>query len=255
MRPVRLATVLVLAALVAPAQAFAHSGLTSRNNLPIPEVMFAWAAAAVLVVSFAALAVLWPNSRMEETPWRPLPWGVGRALGSRPVEILCGAIGVALLVVTIYAGYAGVQSGANNFAPAFILIICWVGLVIASLLLMRLVPAPQPAGVAIGSELRSGYRYVIESVPIRSVLLLLAIVSTMSVPYSVLMPAFVSEVLHGGPGALGWLMTATGVGALAGTVYLAARPSVVGLGRVMAQATLLLGGGLIAFSLSRSIWL
>jgi hypothetical protein len=134
MRPARLAALLVLAALALPAQAFAHSGLTSRQNLPIPEVMFAWAAAAVLVVSFAALAVLWPKSRMEETPWRPLPWGIGRVLGSRAVEIACGTIGVALLVLTIYAGYAGVQSGANNFAPTFILIITWVGLVIASLL-------------------------------------------------------------------------------------------------------------------------
>jgi MFS family permease len=92
-------------------------------------------------------------------------------------------------------------------------------------------------------------------VPIRSALLLLAIVSVVSVPYTVLMPAFVSEILHGGPGALGWLMAASGVGALGGTVYLAARPSVVGLGRVMAVATICLGLGLIAFSLSRSLWL
>jgi MFS family permease len=128
--------------------------------------------------------------------------------------------------------------------------------VIASLLLMRLVPAKQSLpGVDLATELRTGFRYVIESAPIRSALLLLAIVSTMSVPYTVLMPAFVAQVLHGGPGALGWLMTATGIGALAGTVYLAARPSVVGLGRVIAVATLMLGGGLIAFSASRSIWL
>src|SRR3954452_21131664 len=134
MRAVRLAAVLVLAALVAPAQAFAHSGLTSRQNLPIPEVMFAWAAAAVLVVSFAALAVRWPKSRMEETTWRALPSGIGRFLGSRAVEIACGTIGVALLVLTIYAGYAGVQSGPTNCAPTFTLIVCWVGLVIVSLL-------------------------------------------------------------------------------------------------------------------------
>src|SRR4051794_21476258 len=120
MRAVRLAAVLVLAALVAPAQAFSHSGLTSRQNLPIPEVMFAWAAAVVLVVSFAALAVLWPSSRMEETPWRPLPWGIGRILGSRAVEIVCGTIGVALLGLAIVAGFAGVQTGAYNFAPTFI---------------------------------------------------------------------------------------------------------------------------------------
>ncbi len=45
---------------------FAHSGLSARENLPIPEWLFGWAAAAVLVVSFAALAVLWPRPRLEQ---------------------------------------------------------------------------------------------------------------------------------------------------------------------------------------------
>src|SRR5215218_8296303 len=97
MRTLRLLAVLVLTALVVPAQAAAHSGLSSRQNLPIPEVMFAWAAAVVLVISFAALAVLWPQPRLEQPPWRPLPWGLGKALGSRAVDVGCGVIGVALL--------------------------------------------------------------------------------------------------------------------------------------------------------------
>jgi hypothetical protein len=132
MRFIRLAIALLVAGLLTPASAAAHSGLSQRQNLPIPEVMFAWGAAVVLVISFAALAVLWPNARLERTPWRPLPWG--RVLGSRPVEILCGALGVALLVLTVVAGYAGAQTGADNFAPTFILIVFWVGLVFASLL-------------------------------------------------------------------------------------------------------------------------
>jgi hypothetical protein len=114
---------------------FAHSGLSSTKNLPLPEVAFAWAAAAVLVISFAALAVLWPKPQMQGTPsWRPLPLGLGRALGSRFVEILCGTIGVALLGFIIFAGYAGDADPNSNFAPPFILIIFWVGLVFASLL-------------------------------------------------------------------------------------------------------------------------
>jgi hypothetical protein len=113
----------------------AHSGLSSTKNLPIPEVVFAWAAAAVLVISFAALAVLWPKPQMEGTPpWRPLPFGLGRALGSRFVEIACGTIGVALLAFIVYAGYAGDVDPNSNFAPPFIMIIFWVGLVFASLL-------------------------------------------------------------------------------------------------------------------------
>src|SRR5262245_47070418 len=100
---------------------FAHSGLSSTKNLPLPEVVFAWAAAAVLVISFAALAVLWPKPRMEGTPpWRPLPLGIGRALGSRFVEVVCGTIGVALLAFIIYAGYAGDVDPNSNFAPVFV---------------------------------------------------------------------------------------------------------------------------------------
>jgi hypothetical protein len=132
LRTVRLAAAVLVAALVAPAPAAAHSGLTSRQNLPIPPTLFAVAAAVVLAVSFVALAVLWPQPRMQSPPWRPLP--LGRALASRPVEIACGAIGVALLAVVIAGGYLGPQSGAENVAPTFILITFWVGLVFASLL-------------------------------------------------------------------------------------------------------------------------
>ena len=127
MRPLRVAAVVAVSALAAPASAFAHSGLSQRQNLPIPDWLFAWAAAAVLVVSFGALAVLWPQPRLEKVSWRPLPWGIGRALGSRVVDVACGTIGVALLVLTIVGGYVGVNTGADNFAPALILIIFWVG--------------------------------------------------------------------------------------------------------------------------------
>jgi hypothetical protein len=121
------------AALIAPQAAPAH-GLVQRGNLPIPEWLFAWAAAVVLILSFVALAVLWPRPRLEENvPWRPLPV-IGRVLGSRVVEVLCGAIGILLLVVTVLAGYIGKGTALDNFAPTFILITFWVGLVFASVL-------------------------------------------------------------------------------------------------------------------------
>jgi hypothetical protein len=112
---------------------FAHGGPIQRNPLPIDELLFAWGAAAVLVVSFAALALLWPKPRLEKPSWRPLPV-LGAVLGSRAVEILCGAIGVALLAVVIVAGYIGPESAADNLAPTFIMITFWVGLVILSIL-------------------------------------------------------------------------------------------------------------------------
>jgi MFS family permease len=126
--------------------------------------------------------------------------------------------------------------------------------VIASLLMMRLARTERPEPVThVLAELSDGFRYAFGFAPIRSVLLLLALVSLMGMPYTVLMPVMAAEVLRGGPHTLGFLMGATGVGALGGAVYLASRESVIGLGRAIPSAAALFGCGLIAFSLSRSI--
>ena len=109
-------------------------GLVGRSDLPIPEWLFVYAAAAVLVASFVALAVLWPRPQLEEDRWRPLPRGIGRALASPPVEILCGAIGVFLLGVVVWSGLSGIQTAAANFAPTFVYVTFWLGLVPLSVL-------------------------------------------------------------------------------------------------------------------------
>lgn len=128
--------------------------------------------------------------------------------------------------------------------------------VIASLLLMRIAPRMRPAGAQAKMlvQLREGWRYVAGSAPIRSILLLLALISLAGMPYTVLMPVFASVVLHGGPHTLGFLMGATGVGALLGAVFLANRRSVLGLGKMIPLMAGLFGAGLIGFSLSRSLW-
>ncbi len=127
--------------------------------------------------------------------------------------------------------------------------------VILSLLAMRL-PAREAArtGTRMLEELQSGVRYVFGFAPVRALLLNVALVGTMGMPYAVLMPVFAAKVLHGGPHTLGLLMTASGLGALLGTIYLASRHTVVGLGKVIIAATLLLSAGLIAFSFSHVLW-
>jgi MFS family permease len=129
--------------------------------------------------------------------------------------------------------------------------------VIASLLAMRIDPRPRHGAgeMHLLEELHHGWNYVFHSVPIRSALTLVAIVSLAGTPYTVLMPAIAAQVLKGGPNTLGLLMTATGVGALSGALYLASRESVVGLGRIIMYATLAFGGGLLAFSWTTSLWL
>jgi hypothetical protein len=96
------------AALSAPAVATAH-GIVQREDLPIPQWLFAWAAAIVLVVSFVALGALWPRPRLEHPSWGPVP--AGRVLGSAFVEALCGAVGVFLLAVVLLALGANVAFG------------------------------------------------------------------------------------------------------------------------------------------------
>lgn len=128
--------------------------------------------------------------------------------------------------------------------------------VIASLLAMRLENRPvRVSGTRMLQELRAGLSYVTRFPPVRDCLLLLALVATMGMPYAVLMPAIAATVLHGGPHTLGFLMTAAGVGALAGAVYLASRTSVLGLGRAIVVATITFGAALVAFSFSRILWL
>lgn len=122
---------------------FAH-GLVQRANLPIPEEMFFGAAAVVLIVSFLALAALWPQPKLEGDRWRPLPGRLGRLLGSGALEALCGAAGVVLLAVVVVAGLAGTENGLDNFAPTFVFIIFWVGLAFASALLGNVFAAFSP---------------------------------------------------------------------------------------------------------------
>jgi MFS family permease len=124
--------------------------------------------------------------------------------------------------------------------------------VIAALLAMKVRPREKRTSNSHVIEgLKEGFSYAFGFAPIRSVLLLLALVSLMGVPYSVLMPIFAEKILQGGPQTFGFLLGATGVGALVGTLYLASRKSVLGLGRIIVIASTIFGIGLIGFSLSR----
>jgi hypothetical protein len=108
-------------------------GISVRTDLPVPEWLFWWAAAVVLVISFVALASLWPQPRLQTPSWRPLPGGIGRVLASRSVEILCGAIGIFLFGLTVYAGLEGTESTSANWTPTFIYVIFWLAFVPLSL--------------------------------------------------------------------------------------------------------------------------
>ncbi|HET7631648.1 MAG TPA: MFS transporter [Gemmatimonadaceae bacterium] len=127
--------------------------------------------------------------------------------------------------------------------------------VIGSLLAMHVHPASARAvRTRMLDELRDGLRYVVRFVPVRSLLLVIALVAATGMPYQVLLPAIARDVLHGGAHTYGILMTSAGVGAVGGALYLAARTSVTGLERVIAIAIAAFGAGLVAFSQSTVTW-
>jgi MFS family permease len=124
--------------------------------------------------------------------------------------------------------------------------------VIAALMAMRLTPpVPRASDKNILHGLRVGVQYAFGFLPIRNILLLLGLVSLVGMPYTILMPVFAKDILHGGPNTLGILMAGSGVGALVGTIYLAARKTVVGLGTRIPFAAACFGLGLIGFAFSR----
>jgi hypothetical protein len=106
---------------------FAH-GIVGRADLPIPETLFAAAAAAVLVVSFAALAAGWSQPKLAKLRGRPL-FQLGTA-----VEVVLGALGVFFFGLTVYAGIAGTGAQSENLAPTAVYVAFWVGVPFASLI-------------------------------------------------------------------------------------------------------------------------
>jgi MFS family permease len=128
--------------------------------------------------------------------------------------------------------------------------------VIASLLLMRIKSMNiRRHARSMLEQVREGWDYVCTFRPIRTILLLFALISLMGYSYPVLLPVFAGQVLHGGAATLGWLTGASGAGALVSALSLAVRKSVVGLTRMVQIAAAMLGGALILFGLSRVLWL
>jgi len=157
---------------------------------------------------------------------------------------LIGPAIAGLVIAAVGEGWCFFMDGVSYFA------------VIASLLLMRIKPTDirrNTGGML--EEVREGWDYVRTFRPIRTILLLFALITLMGYSYPVLLPIFASQVLHGGATTLGWLTGASGIGALVSALSLAVRKSVIGLTRMIQIATALLGGALILFGLSHTLWL
>jgi MFS family permease len=157
---------------------------------------------------------------------------------------LIGPAIAGLVIAALGEGWCFLIDGISYFA------------VIASLLMMHIRPTDvRRHASSMLEQMREGWDYVTTFRPIRTILILFALVSMMGYSYSVLLPLFAGEVLHGGPTTLGWLTGASGVGALTSALSLAVRKSAVGLTRMVQIACTLLGVSLIAFGFSHTLWL
>lgn len=151
---------------------------------------------------------------------------------------------------------AGMVIAVTNEAWCFLIDGISYIFVVASLIAMQIhAPVVQRKAASTLTALKEGWSYVSGSVPIRTILLLFALISLMGIPFVVLMPIFAVKVLHGGPHTLGFLMGAVGVGALSSALQLAARKSVRGLIRMIPIAAVVFAAGLIVLGISRVFWL
>lgn len=145
-----------------------------------------------------------------------------------------------LLIANIGIAYCFLVDGISYIA------------VIAALLAMRIKPNKIPATTDNAlQQIKEGFVYAFSFPPIRSILLLSALVSLMGLQNTILVPIFADKILKGGAETLGFLMAASGVGALTGGIYLATRQTILGIGKLIALAPGILGIGLIGFALSR----
>ena len=226
----------------AAVQSLAMAGLTLAKVITIKEII-ALSVMQGLINAFDMPARQAFTVQMVEDR---ADLGNAIALNSSMVN-LARLIGPALAGIVIGAfgeGWCFLIDGVSYFA------------VIVSLEMMRVKPlAIKRHTVTMIEQMREGWDYVRGFRPIRTVLLLFAILSLMGWPYMVLLPIFAGQVLHGGAHTLGWLTGASGVGALAAALQLAMRKSVVGLTRQIQIAAGLFGLGLILFGFSHVLWI
>jgi MFS family permease len=151
---------------------------------------------------------------------------------------------------------AGVLIAAMGEGACFLLNAISYLAVIVSLLMMRLTAKDiKTKDEHPLHQLKEAFVYAFGFAPVKYIILLLALVSLAGMPYAVLMPVFARDILHGGPRTLGFLMGASGIGALTAALYMAARKTVLGLGKLLVAATIIFGLSIIIFSFSKVLWL
>ena len=233
--------VLIATQVLAMAQSLALAALTLSGYVNIPWIiglaLFQGIVSAVEIPTRQAFVVRMIENRAD------LSNAIALNSSNFNSARLVGPAIAGFLVAAVGEGYCFLIDGLSYIA------------VIWGLLSMRLAPDERPpAQRHLWNELTEGWRYVAHSTPIRSLLVFLAAIGVLSAPYAVLTPIIAGQTLGGGPHTLGFLMAASGIGALACAVRLVLRSTVVGLGKLMATAVAVFGVGCVLLGLSRWLW-
>jgi hypothetical protein len=149
--------------LAAPSPAAAHA-LVGRQDLPIPEWLFAWAASLVLIASFVALTLAWRKPRLQEERWRPASEAISRILINRGTAFFAGLIGAFLLGVTVWSGLVGTEAPDRNFSVTFVFVTAWLGLVGLSVVFGDVFRAVNPWR-AVARAFAAGFRVIAGQAP------------------------------------------------------------------------------------------
>jgi len=121
--------------------------------------------------------------------------------------------------------------------------------ILIALLKMKMEVSPNERQQSLGEDLAEGFRFIRDTAPVRALLLLLGSFGIGGFSFSVLLPVFADRVFFRGAEGLGWLMTATGIGALAGALFLAGRKGIQGISKLISFSAFVFPTGLILFSL------
>jgi MFS family permease len=220
-------------------QAAALAGLTLTGSVTIEWIL----ALALFLGLISAVEVPVRQSFMTElVPKADIPSAIG--LNSSMFNA-ARIIGPAL---------AGVVVAAIGEGPCFLINAVSFMTILGCLAAMRIDVPPRRNHADALSQLAEGFRYARRTPHVRAILMAAAVLSVAAMPFSTLLPVFAGEILRGGPGSLGLLMGATGLGALAAALRLARRPSIQGLGSSIARALVLFSGGLLALAASQTLW-
>lgn len=231
-----------IAQVLAMGQAFALAALVLTHHITYHRLILL----ALLSGAIDALEIPSRQSFVIEMVDDPADLPNSIALNSSLVNAarLIGPAIAGLLIGVVGEGWCFFINGVS-----------YLGIII-SLLAMRLTSTRRaPPQTDLWHALKEGVAYAAGSVPIVTLLSALAVISLLGSSYTVLIPIFAAQVLHGGAHTLGFLMAASGMGAMIGALYLASRKSVIGLGRIIGTGMSLFGAGLVAFSLSKWFWL